>query len=82
MAILSQLFTEEELKRLSVEDQRLILTFVTAGGAVAEGLDDARVPAGEVENPRAIRKVGPMLKEVLANVRGLEEAKRELFKKY
>jgi hypothetical protein len=82
MAILNQLIRPEEFARLPQEDQEIIKTFVNAGGAVAEALDSANARVTDIDNPRFIRKFSPQLKDTIAKVEGLDEAKAKLMRRF
>jgi hypothetical protein len=82
MAILNQLIRPEEFARLPQDEQEIIKAFVTAGGAVAESFDAGNVRVSDVDSPRTLRPIAPQLKEVLARVEGLQEAKAKMLGKY
>jgi len=81
MAIMSQLFTPEEFQRLDAETQKRITAMVNAGGAVAEILDDAKVPPERVEDARFQRQHGKEIREGLKQVKDFEETRRSLLGK-
>lgn len=77
MAIMNQLLSEAELKSLPPEEVETIMSFVRAGGTVAEFLDAKRINVAEVEGARFRRVVQPELHELLAK-ENLEKAKAGL----